>query len=162
MGCVISSKDINIEAEQIEVVKKWPESMSVYDIQVFLGFANFYWQLIQGFSRITAPLTLMLKTTNEPTPSKNNGSRLASSKNNDKKPVSGRIDNDNEVDEFGDGSMEYAKKKRKSKGKNLSKSHKLAKSGKNLSKSRNLINFDATKSEPSFLTPKARSAFNCL
>ena len=31
-----------MEAEQIEVVKKWPKLKSVWDIQVFLGFANFY------------------------------------------------------------------------------------------------------------------------
>ena len=34
------------------------------DIQVFLGFANFHQQFIQKFSRIVAPLTLMLKTSN--------------------------------------------------------------------------------------------------
>ena len=39
---IVSSKGINIEAERIEVVKKWPELKSVRDIQVFLGFANFY------------------------------------------------------------------------------------------------------------------------
>ena len=31
-----------MEAEQIEVVRKWPEAKSVQNIQVFLGFANFY------------------------------------------------------------------------------------------------------------------------
>ena len=33
------------------------------DIQVFIGFANFYRRFIRGFSRIAAPLTSMLKTT---------------------------------------------------------------------------------------------------
>ena len=60
---VVSSKGISIEAERIEVIKKWPESKSVRDIQVFLGFANFYRQFIQGFSKIAAPLISMLKTT---------------------------------------------------------------------------------------------------
>ena len=55
-----------MEAERIEVVRKWPEPKSVRDIQVFLGFANFYWQFIQGFSKIAAPLTSMLKTTRSP------------------------------------------------------------------------------------------------
>ena len=39
---VVLSKDINMEAERIEVVKEWLELKSVQDIQVFLGFANFY------------------------------------------------------------------------------------------------------------------------
>ena len=37
--------------------------MSVRDIQVFIGFANFYQRFIRGFSKIATLLTLMLKTT---------------------------------------------------------------------------------------------------
>ena len=59
----MSSKGISMEAKRIEVVRKWPEPKSVRDIQVFLGFANFYRQFIKGFSKIAAPLTSMLKTT---------------------------------------------------------------------------------------------------
>ena len=47
----------------MKVVEQWPEPKSIKDIQVYLGFANFYWQFIQGFSCIAAPLTFMLKTT---------------------------------------------------------------------------------------------------
>ena len=35
-----------MEAEKIEVVKKWPEPKSIQDIQVFLGFVNIYLQFI--------------------------------------------------------------------------------------------------------------------
>ena len=52
-----------MEDERIEAVNTWPEPQSVRDIQVFIGFANFYRRFIQGFSRIAAPLTSMLKTT---------------------------------------------------------------------------------------------------
>ena len=51
-----------MEDKRIETVKQWLEPQSVQDIQVFLGFANFYRRFIQGFSRIAAPLTSMLKT----------------------------------------------------------------------------------------------------
>ena len=63
LGYVVSFKGISMEAEKIEVVKEWPEPKSVGDIQVFLGFANFYWRFIRGFSKIAASLTSMLKTT---------------------------------------------------------------------------------------------------
>ena len=33
---------------------------------MFIGFANFYWRFIQGFSKITAPLTSILKTSSQP------------------------------------------------------------------------------------------------
>ena len=62
LGYVVSSKGIRMEDERIEAVKQWPEPQSVRDIQVFLGFANFYRRFIQGFSRIAAPFTSMLKT----------------------------------------------------------------------------------------------------
>ena len=56
------SQSICIEDEKIKAVKYWFEPKLVRDIQVFLRFANFYWQFIQGFSCITIPLNSMLKT----------------------------------------------------------------------------------------------------
>ena len=52
-----------MEDEQIKVVKNWPKLTLVRDIQVFIGFANFYRRFIQGFSRIAALLISLLKTT---------------------------------------------------------------------------------------------------
>ena len=34
----------------------------IKDIQVFIGFTNFYWRFIQGFNRIATSLTSLLKT----------------------------------------------------------------------------------------------------
>ena len=180
-----------MEAKKIEVIKDWPKSKSICNIQVFLGFANFYWQFIQGFSRIAAPFISMLKTTrlpDKPVLSRNNGSRSASSKNDNSKPASGKNNGNGEVNKFsvGRNSLEHVKKLGKSfKSENLSKSgqlksdklfkfqrlskirklfksQKLAQSRKKLSKSENLSNFDAKKNGPSFLNPDARTAFNHL
>ena len=114
----------------------------------------------------------MLKTTglpDKPAPRKNNGSKTASSRNNDSKPVSGRNNSNGEVDGFDGDGVEYAKKSGKLKGQKPAKFRKSSKSekckgkkSKKPSKSRNLPNFDAKDSWPSFLTPKARSAFNRL
>ena len=43
---MILLKYINIKIEKIKIVKNWFELKSVCNIQVFLGFANFYWQFI--------------------------------------------------------------------------------------------------------------------
>ena len=51
-----------MEDERIKAVKQWPKPNSVKDIQVFLRFANFYWQFIQSFSYIAALFTSILKT----------------------------------------------------------------------------------------------------
>ena len=52
-----------MEDKQIKAIKNWPESTSVRNIQVFIGFANFYQCFIRSFSKIAAPLTFLLKTT---------------------------------------------------------------------------------------------------
>ena len=62
LGYVLSAQEIRIEDEKIEAVRNWPELKSIRDIQVFLGFANFYWRFIQSFNKIAGPLTLILKT----------------------------------------------------------------------------------------------------
>ena len=110
----------------------------------------------------------MLKTTNEPAPSRNNGSRSASSSNNDSKQASGRNDGNGEIDGFG-GGVEHTKKSGKSKVQKLVKSQKLSKSRKSKGekskkppKSGNSPNFNPKDTGPSFLTPEARSAFNRL
>ena len=63
LGYIVSAQGVRMEDERIEAVKNWPEPTSVRDIQVFIGFANFYRRFIKGFSRIAAPLISLLKTT---------------------------------------------------------------------------------------------------
>ena len=55
-----------MEEEKINAIKTWPEPKSVQDIQVFIGFANFYWCFIQGFSKIGALPISMLKISPKP------------------------------------------------------------------------------------------------
>ena len=51
-----------MEDKRIETVKNWPKPKSMRDIQVFLGFANFYQCFIQSFGKIARLLTSMLRT----------------------------------------------------------------------------------------------------
>ena len=67
LGYIVSSQGICMEEERINAVKAWPEPKSIRDIQVFIEFANFYRRFIQGFSKIAAPLTSILKTSLQPT-----------------------------------------------------------------------------------------------
>ena len=45
------------------MVKNWHKSTSIRDIQIFIGFANFYWHFIQVFNRGFILLTSLLKIT---------------------------------------------------------------------------------------------------
>ena len=129
-----------MEDERITAVEQWPEPKSVRDIQVFLGFANFYRRFIQGFSRIAAPLTSMLKTI------ESTGS-VASPKE-----TKGGVGGNNVVDVVGGGEATNPTKE-----KNLAKMTK----SKILVKSKN-HDFPKSRSEEAgigFLTPEARLAF---
>ncbi len=42
LGYIVSHQPIQMEEKQIKAVHDWPEPQSICDIQVFLGFANFY------------------------------------------------------------------------------------------------------------------------
>ena len=170
---MILLKGISIKVRKIGVIKDWLKPKSVHNIQVFLGFANFYLRFIQGFSKIAALLILMLKTTrslDKPAFNRNDSNKSTSSRNDNSKPVSRKNNGNNEVDGFsvGGNSVKYAKKSeklfksRKSKSEKMSKSRNLAKSEKKLSKSGNSTNFDATEDKPKFLTPNTRTAFNRL
>ena len=79
---------IRMEDKQIEAVKNWLEPKSVQDIQVFIGFANFYQRFIRGFSRIAALLISMLKTIG----SSNLASKAFRADNNEVVGVGGRAD----------------------------------------------------------------------
>ena len=128
LGYVIFLQRINIEAKKIKLIKNWPKPKSVHNIQVFLGFANFYQRFIQGFSRIVISLTSIMKTTgslDKPASNRNNGSKSAFSRNDNSRLVSGRNNSNGEVNRSGvsENDVEHAKKSGKlSKSKNLSKS----------------------------------------
>ena len=46
LGFIISTNGIWMKEERIDVIKKWPELKSVWDILVFINFANFYRRFI--------------------------------------------------------------------------------------------------------------------
>ena len=101
------------ESQKIDAIKNWLKFKTVYNIHVFLNFANFYWQFISSFNRIVTPLILILKITrlpNESAFSKNNGNKPAPSKNDSNKLVSRKNNSNNEINRFGDNSVEYTKK----------------------------------------------------
>jgi hypothetical protein len=50
-----------VDPSKIQDVLSWNVPMSVSDIQSFLGLADYYRRFIKGFSKITKPMTELLK-----------------------------------------------------------------------------------------------------
>ena len=50
-----------MDPDKIKAVSNWPTPTSVYDIQVFLGFANFYRHFIKNYAHFVKSITSLLK-----------------------------------------------------------------------------------------------------
>jgi len=56
-GYILSSSGLTMSDNKVKIIQDWPESKKVKDIQFFLGFANFYHQLIFNYLDIVILLT---------------------------------------------------------------------------------------------------------
>jgi hypothetical protein len=61
VGFLISENGVRMDPAKVEAVTSWPTPKSAHDIQVFLGFANFYRRFIDAYSDITKPITALLR-----------------------------------------------------------------------------------------------------
>jgi hypothetical protein len=61
LGHVVSTEGVEMDPDRVATVKDWPLPKTQRDIQVFIGFANYYRRFIRNFSLIAAPLTRILK-----------------------------------------------------------------------------------------------------
>jgi hypothetical protein len=61
IGHVILKGDISVDPSKVEDVLSWNAPMRVDDIQSFLGLAGYYRRFIEGFSKISKPMTELLE-----------------------------------------------------------------------------------------------------
>src|SRR5436190_1863913 len=50
-----------MDPDRITTISEWPTPESVLDVQIFLGFANFYRRFIDGYSRVVMPIISLLR-----------------------------------------------------------------------------------------------------
>ena len=62
LGFVIDTEGVRMELDRVKIVLNWLTSCSYHDIQVFIGFMNFYCQFIKNYSLLTASMTDLLKS----------------------------------------------------------------------------------------------------
>jgi hypothetical protein len=61
LGHVISNGGISVDPSKVQDVLSWNAPTSVSDIQSFLGLAGCYRRFIEGFSKISKPMTELLE-----------------------------------------------------------------------------------------------------
>ena len=52
LGVVFGKGQVQMEEEKIKAVKEWKTPTKVKEIEIFLGFVNFYRRFIKNFSHI--------------------------------------------------------------------------------------------------------------
>jgi hypothetical protein len=61
LGYIVSQDGVSMDPAKVKAILEWHSPKTIKDIQVFLGFANFYRRFIKGYSKITEPLTRLLR-----------------------------------------------------------------------------------------------------
>ncbi|KAK3508084.1 hypothetical protein QTP70_013058 [Hemibagrus guttatus] len=61
LGYMISHQGVEMDLVKVRAVTEWPAPTTVWELQRFLGFANFYRRFIRNYSSVAGPLTSLLR-----------------------------------------------------------------------------------------------------
>ena len=65
LGHIVSERGVATGPAKTEKVVKWPEPVSLREIQQFLGLTNYYRRLVEGYANIAKPLHRLTEKTSE-------------------------------------------------------------------------------------------------
>ena len=61
LGHVITKKGISVDPDKIKAINDWPVPKDVTGIRSFMGITGYYRRFIEGFSKISYPITSLQK-----------------------------------------------------------------------------------------------------
>jgi hypothetical protein len=61
LGFSMGIASVSMNQAKVQAILEWPIPQNFRNIQIFMGFANFYRRFIKNFSKITRPITDLLK-----------------------------------------------------------------------------------------------------
>ena len=61
LGYIIIENGIKMDSAKISVIKGWLTPRNISEVQLFLGFTNFYYRFIKKYSEVTVSLTNLTK-----------------------------------------------------------------------------------------------------
>ena len=61
LGHVISKDGISVDPKKVEAVVNWERPTSVHEIKSFLGLAAYFRRFVEGFSKLSGPLTTLTR-----------------------------------------------------------------------------------------------------
>ena len=57
LGHIVSAEGVKVAVDKVDAVSSCPTPTCVWEVQNFLGLANFYRRFVKGFTGIAMPLT---------------------------------------------------------------------------------------------------------
>ena len=61
LGHVVIKEGISVDPKKIKAIEYWPVAKDVTDVRSFIGITGYYRRFIEGFSRISNPITSLQK-----------------------------------------------------------------------------------------------------
>ncbi|GKV41417.1 hypothetical protein SLEP1_g48955 [Rubroshorea leprosula] len=61
LGHIVSKDGISVDPSKVEAVVKWERPTSVTEVRSFLGLAGYYRRFVEGYSKISGPLTQLTR-----------------------------------------------------------------------------------------------------
>ena len=62
LGYMVGKSGVTMSERKVESIVNWNAPRLVKDVQIFIGFANFYRRFIENLCEVCKPITDMLKT----------------------------------------------------------------------------------------------------
>jgi hypothetical protein len=61
LGHVVSKEGISVDYKKVEAIVNWERPTNVHEIRSFLCLAGYYWRFMEGFSKLSKPLTALTR-----------------------------------------------------------------------------------------------------
>jgi len=61
LGYIVTVDGVTMSERKVQTIKDWRHPRSVKEVQIFIGFGNFYRRFIKDFSKVCKPITETLK-----------------------------------------------------------------------------------------------------
>ena len=61
LGFVVSRDGVAMDPARVETIRQWPEPTCIFDVQQFVGFANFYRRFIGKWTIVSGPLNDLIR-----------------------------------------------------------------------------------------------------
>ncbi|KFY19162.1 hypothetical protein V493_08103, partial [Pseudogymnoascus sp. VKM F-4281 (FW-2241)] len=61
LGYTVTIEGVAMESDRVAAIAEWPTPKTYREVQVFLGFANFYRRFVKSYSSVVAPMTGLMK-----------------------------------------------------------------------------------------------------